>query len=158
MPKLTPSLWFDNQAEEAALFYISIFQNSKIVAVDRYPEGPYGQAGKVMTVTLQLDGQEMTFLNGGPVFKLNEAFSFVVRCKTQEEIDYYWGKLLEGGGLPVQCGWLKDRYGVSWQVVPEILFELFRNPDPHVAKQVNEAMLGMIKFDIAGLQAAARGL
>ncbi len=122
MPKITPFLWFDNQAEEAANFYVSIFPNSKIKVVNRYGEAGPGPKGSVMTVGFDLDGQEFTALNGGPVFKISEAVSFVIHCDGQAEVDHYWEKLTDGG-IEVQCGWLKDRYGVSWQIVPKQLHE-----------------------------------
>ena len=133
MQKITPFLWFDNQAEEAVNFYISIFRNSKIVNVARYGEDSAKVSGRsqgsVMTVAFQLDGQEFVALNGGPHFKFTEGVSFVINCKTQEEVDYYWEKLSEGG-QEVQCGWLKDKYGLSWQVVPTVLVELLQDKDP----------------------------
>ena len=152
MSKITPHLWFDNQAEEAAGFYISVFKNSKIESITRYgKEGSevHGrEAGTVMTVNFTLDGQAFTALNGGPVFRFNEAVSFQVICDTQEEIDYYWGRLTEGGE-EVQCGWLRDKYGVSWQVVPAILPELLS--DPIKSERVTRAFLQMKKFDIKTL-------
>ena len=118
MPKITPFLWFDNSAEQAAQFYTSIFRNSKILQTSRYPEGAPGPKGSVMTMKFELNGQEFIALNGGPHFKFNEAISFEVNCETQKEIDEYWEKLTSGGGKEVQCGWLKDKYGLSWQIVP----------------------------------------
>jgi len=156
MDRIIPFLWFNKKAEEAAKFYVKIFKNSKITGIVRYPEGPHGKAGSVMTVTLKLDGREVTLLNGGPYRKLNGAFSFVVKCNTQKEVDYYWHALLSGGGKPGQCGWLKDKFGVTWQVVPDILLSLLRDKDPEAAARVNTAMLKMIKFDIAELKKAAR--
>jgi predicted 3-demethylubiquinone-9 3-methyltransferase (glyoxalase superfamily) len=152
--KIKTFLWFDGQAEEAAKFYTSIFKNGKIGALARYPEGSPGPAGGVMTVEFQLDGHTFVALNGGPQFKFNESVSFAIECDTQEEIDYYWDKLLAGGGKPVQCGWLKDRFGVSWQVVPSRLGELFSNPK--TAPRAMQAMLKMVKLDISKLEAAAR--
>ena len=153
MPKITPFLWFDTQAEEAAHFYVSIFNNSKIVNVSRYGEAGPGPKGSAMTVTFELDGQRFIALNGGPHFKFTEAVSFSVDCKTQEEVDKYWQKLSEGG-QEVQCGWLKDRYGLSWQINPTILGEMLSDPDPQKSKRVMEAMLKMKKIDIAGLKRA----
>jgi predicted 3-demethylubiquinone-9 3-methyltransferase (glyoxalase superfamily) len=151
---ITPFLWFDTQAEEAAHFYVSIFSNSKVVAVKRYGEGGPGPRGSVMTVVFELDGQRFTALNGGPLFKFTEAVSFSVSCQTQAEIDAFWEKLTEGG-TGGQCGWLKDKYGLSWQINPSILAELLSDPDPEKSKRVMEAMLQMKKIDIAGLKHAA---
>ena len=156
MPKITPFLWFDNQAEEAANFYVSIFKNSKIVKVNRYGEAGPGPKGSAMTVVIQLDGQDFIALNGGPHFKFTEAVSFSVDCKTQQEVDTYWEKLSEGG-QQVQCGWLKDKYGLSWQIVPSALGELLGDPDPQKSKRVMEAMLKMKKIDIEGLKRASAG-
>lgn len=159
MPKITPFLWFDHCAEEAARFYVSIFPNSTIVDIVRYPgagEEIHGQAeGTVMTVAYELDGQTFTAINGGPMFKFNEATSFVVHCKTQQEVDHYWQKLGEGGDPQAQqCGWLKDRYGLSWQIVPDALVELLSGPTLEKSSRVMQAMLQMKKIDIAGLQQA----
>jgi len=151
--KITPFLWFDQQAEEAARFYTSIFPNSKIVKVVRYGEAGPGPAGSAMTVEFQLDGQTFVGLNGGPVFKFTEAISFVVNCETQEEVDVYWDKLSEGG-TPVQCAWLKDKFGLSWQIVPTILPKLLADPDPRKSQRVMKAMLAMKKIDINGLKQA----
>jgi predicted 3-demethylubiquinone-9 3-methyltransferase (glyoxalase superfamily) len=151
---ITPFLWFDNLAEEAAKFYASIFPNSKVGEVVRYSEGGPAPAGTVMTVEFTLDGQPFTALNGGPHFQFNEAVSFVVHCKTQKEVDYYWDALL-AGGKPSQCGWLKDRFGVSWQIVPDVLLELIGSSDPARAARVTQAMMKMIKLDIEGLTKAA---
>ena len=156
MPKITPFLWFDNQAEEAANFYVSIFQHSKIVNVSRYGEAGPGPKGSAMTVVFQLDGQEFIALNGGPHFRFTEAISFAVDCKTQQEVDEYWEKL-SAGGKPGQCGWLKDKYGLSWQIVPSILGQLLGDKDPQKSKQAMEAMLKMTKLDIAALQRAYEG-
>ena len=153
MPKITPFLWFDTQAEEAAQLYVSIFNNSKIVNVTRYGEAGPGPKGSAMTVAFELDGQPFIALNGGPHFKFTEAISFSVDCKTQEEVDKYWQKLSEGG-QEVQCGWLKDKYGLSWQINPTILGEMLSDPDPQKSKRVMEAMLKMKKIDIAGLKRA----
>ena len=156
MPKITPFLWFDNQAEEAANFYVSIFKNSKIVNVSRYGEAGPGPKGSAMTVVFQLDGQEFIALNGGPHFKFTEAISFSVDCKTQQEVDEYWEKL-SAGGKPGQCGWLKDKYGLSWQIVPSILGQLLGDKDPQKSKRAMEAMVKMTKLDIAALQRAYEG-
>ena len=153
MQKITPFLWFDNQAEEAAKLYTSIFKNSKVTKVVRYGETGPGPKGSVMTVAFELDGQEFVALNGGPVFKFTEAISFVVNCTSQEEVDELWEKLTEGGeGGPM--GWLKDKFGVSWQIVPTVLVELLNDPDPEKSKRVMEAMLKMKKLDIKTLQQA----
>ncbi len=154
--KIIPNLWFDTQAEEAAAFYTSIFPNSKITAVSRYPEGAPRPAGMVMTVTFVLDGQEFTGLNGGPEFTFNEAVSFHITCADQAEVDHYWEKLADGGEH-IQCGWLKDRYGVAWQVVPAGFEELVVSGDPARAARAMQAMLGMKKLDLAALQAAVDG-
>jgi len=154
MPKITPFLWFDTQAEEAANFYVSIFPNSRIVKVVRWRDAGPGPKGGVMTVDFELDGQRFTALNAGPQFKFNEAVSFVVPCKTQEEVDTYWKKLTEGGGREWDCGWLKDKYGLSWQVTPTILPELLDDPDPGRANRAMEAMMKMKKIDIATLKQA----
>jgi len=151
--KITPFLWYDHQAEEAAGFYASIFPNSKVGKVVRYgPAGP-GPAGSAMTVEFQLDGQPFVALNGGPHFKFTEAISFVVNCETQAEVDGYWEKL-SAGGAQVQCGWLKDKFGLSWQIVPTALPKLLSDPDPKKAERVMKAMLAMKKIDIAALQQA----
>jgi predicted 3-demethylubiquinone-9 3-methyltransferase (glyoxalase superfamily) len=160
--KVAPCLWFDHQAEEAARFYTSIFKNSKIVQISRYGKAGHEvhgrPAGSVMTVAFELEGQRFTALNGGPVFKFNEAVSFQIYCETQEEVDYYWGKLSEGGDKKAQqCGWLKDRYGLSWQVVPEVLVEMISDPDAKTADRVMEAMLQMKKIDIGALKRAYAG-
>lgn len=157
MPKITPFLWFDSQAEEAANFYTSVFKNSRITDVSRYAEGTPGQPGSVMTVNFELDGQQFTALNGGPEFQFTEAISFYVHCKTQEEVDYLWDRLTADGGEPSQCGWLKDKYGVSWQIVPDRLFELINDPDPAKAQRAMQAMLQMQKIDIPTLERANRG-
>ena len=154
MQKITPFLWFDTQAEEAAKFYASVFPNSKIRKTARYGEAGPGPKGSVMTVEFELDGQRMIALNGGPQFKFTEAISLSVDCKTQEEVDHYWTKLSQGG-KEQPCGWLKDKYGLSWQVNPAILGELLSGPDAKKAKRVMEAMLKTKKIDIAALKAAA---
>lgn len=153
MQKITPFLWFDHQAEEAAKFYVSLFKNSKIIKIARYGEAGPGPAGTVMTVRFQLDGQEFVALNGGPLFKFNESVSFVVNCKTQEEVDEFWEKL-SAGGQKSRCGWLKDQYGLSWQIVPAILNELASDPDPAKSQRVMQAMLQMDKLDLKVLQQA----
>ncbi|MEI7902713.1 MAG: VOC family protein [bacterium] len=153
--RLTPYLWFASGAEDAAAFYASIFKNSRIVGISRYPENPHATAGSVMTATVCLDGQELILLNGGPVFKLNEAFSLAVRCVDQAEVDYYWERLLAGGGEESMCEWLKDRFGVSWQVVPDALMELLGDPDPQRAARATAAMLKVRKIDIAALRRAS---
>lgn len=157
MQRITPFLWFDDKAEEAAAFYTSIFKNSKIVDIARYGDAGAEVSGRpkgtVMTVAFQLDGQEFVALNGGPQFKFTEAISFVVNCQTQEEVDDYWKKLSDGG-QEVQCGWLKDKYGLSWQIVPTILSEMLKDPDPKKAERVMTAMLQMKKLDIKGLKQA----
>lgn len=158
MQKITPFLWYDNNAEEAANFYVSVFKNSKITGVTRYDEEGSKVAGRpagtVMTAEFQIDGQKFVALNGGPHFKFTEAVSFVVNCESQEEVDYFWEKLSEGGQTS-QCGWLKDKFGLSWQVVPTILGELFQDKDPEKSKRVMKAMLQMTKMDIKALKQAA---
>ncbi|HZI62071.1 MAG TPA: VOC family protein [Pyrinomonadaceae bacterium] len=156
MQPVTPFLWFDNNAEEAMNFYISVFKNSKVGRVTRYGEAGPGPAGSVMTVEFELDGQKFVGLNGGPHFKFTEAVSFTVRCETQEEIDYYWDKLSEGGQTS-RCGWLKDKFGLSWQVEPRILGDLMADKDPEKAKRVMEAMLKMDKIDIEPIKRAYEG-
>lgn len=159
MQPITPCLWFDDQAEEAAEFYTTIFRNSRIVSISRYREAGrevHGKpAGTVLTVVFELNGQAFTALNGGPVFKFNEAISFQVNCQSQEEVDYYWEKLSQGGDERAQqCGWLKDRYGVSWQIVLTVLGEMLQDRDATKAGRVMEAMLKMKKIDIKALQQA----
>jgi predicted 3-demethylubiquinone-9 3-methyltransferase (glyoxalase superfamily) len=155
--KITPNLWFDTQAEAAADFYTSVFKNSRIVSVTHYTEGAPRPAGMVMTVEFELDGQRFVGINGGPEFTFDEAVSFEISCETQDEIDYYWERLSEGGAEG-QCGWLKDRYGLSWQVVPVGMDEVFSDPDPERARRAMEAMLGMRKLDMAALRRAADGV
>ena len=157
MQTITPFLWFDSQAEQAAEFYVSVFPDSEILSVARYGEAGPGPAGSVMVVDFKLRGQEFNALNGGPIYVLSPAVSFVVDCQTQDEVDHYWDSLLADGGKPVQCGWLVDKFGLSWQIVPRRLNELMASSDPEVAKRVTEAMLKMIKLDIAELEAAAAG-
>jgi predicted 3-demethylubiquinone-9 3-methyltransferase (glyoxalase superfamily) len=153
--KISPFLWFDSQAEDAAKFYCSVFKDSKLGAVARYPKGTPGPAGAVMTAEFEIEGQKFIALNGGPQFKFTEAVSFSIDCKDQKEVDYYWDKLLAGGGKPSQCGWLKDRFGLSWQVVPKQLVELYTQGGP-AAEKVMGAMMKMVKLDVAALEKAAR--
>ncbi len=156
MTKITPFLWFNNQAEEAMNFYVSIFRNSKVLNVNRYPEGSPVPAGTVMTASFVLDGQEFTALNGGIPFPPSQTISFVVNCETQEEVDYYWEKL-SAGGKEGQCSWLTDKFGVPWQIHPTALGKLLSDPDPVKAGRVMQAMLRMTKIDIAALQRAHDG-
>ena len=159
---ISPCLWYDHEAEDAAKFYITIFKNSKITSVSRYGEAGqeiHGQKpGSVMTVVFELNGQPFTALNGGPVFKFTEAVSFQIECETQEEVDYYWERLTAGGDPEAQqCGWLKDKFGLSWQVTPKILPKLLTDPDTSKSQRAMQAMLQMKKLDIAGLQRAFEG-
>ena len=151
--KITTFLWFDSNAEEAMNHYVSIFKNSKIVNVTRYGDAGPGPAGTVMVGTFQLEGQEFAALNGGPHFKFTEAISLVVDCESQEEVDEFWAKL-SAGGAPGQCGWLKDKFGLSWQIVPRVLIELMQDPDPEKSRRVMQAMMQMTKIDIARLKQA----
>jgi predicted 3-demethylubiquinone-9 3-methyltransferase (glyoxalase superfamily) len=153
MQKITPFLWFDNKAEEAMNLYVSIFKNSKVLSVARYGEAGPGPKGTVMTAQFQLEGQEFIALNGGPQFQFTEAISFCVSCETQREVDELWARLTEGG-QESQCGWLKDKYGLSWQIVPTILSKLLTDKDPKKSQRVMQAMLQMKKIDIKGLQTA----
>ncbi len=153
MQKITPYLWFNDQAEEAAKFYTSLFKNSRITDVQRYPPGSPGEPGKVMIVAFELEGQPFVALNGGPQYKFTEAISFYVNCETQEEVDRLWDELT-AGGEPGPCGWLKDRYGVSWQIIPKALPQLLGDPDPVRAERVMKAMLQMSKIDVRGLERA----
>jgi predicted 3-demethylubiquinone-9 3-methyltransferase (glyoxalase superfamily) len=157
MQKITPFLWFDSKAEEAAKFYVSIFKNSKIVSVMRYDKTAANESGRpkgsVMTVAFKLDGQKFVALNGGTVFKFTEAISFVVNCRKQKEVDYFWGKLSKGGKSG-RCGWLKDKYGVSWQIVPKALLKLLGGKDAGKSQRVMAALMQMDKIDIAGLKKA----
>jgi predicted 3-demethylubiquinone-9 3-methyltransferase (glyoxalase superfamily) len=160
--RITPCLWFADQAEEAAAFYVSVFKNSRIVSVSRYSdvgkEIHERPAGSVMTVAFELEGQPFTALNGGPVFTFNEAVSLQIDCRNQQEVDYYWEKLSKGGDPKAQqCGWLKDRYGLSWQVVPAVLQEMLKNHETPEAKRAMKAMLGMKKIDIHELERAVKG-
>jgi predicted 3-demethylubiquinone-9 3-methyltransferase (glyoxalase superfamily) len=155
--KIIPNLWFDTEAEEAASFYTSVFKNSRIVTVARYTEAGPRPAGTVMTVEFELDGQRFVGINGGPEFTFDEAVSFQITCEDQAEVDYYWDRLSEGG-VESQCGWLKDKYGLSWQVVPTGMEEIFTDPDPERARRAMEAMFKMSKLDIAALRSAADGV
>jgi predicted 3-demethylubiquinone-9 3-methyltransferase (glyoxalase superfamily) len=156
MQKITPFLWFDNQAEEAMNFYVSIFKNSKVGKVSRYGDAGPGPKGTVMSATFQLEGQEFMALNGGPLFHFTEAISFFVDCKTQEEVDELWEKL-SAGGQPSRCGWLKDKFGLSWQIIPSALMEMLQDKDPQKSQRVMRAMLLMSKIEIAGLKRAYEG-
>jgi predicted 3-demethylubiquinone-9 3-methyltransferase (glyoxalase superfamily) len=156
MQKITPFLWFDGQAEEAANFYVSLFKNSKIMGVARYGEAGPGPAGTAMTVAFQLEGQEFTALNGGPQYKFTEAVSFLVSCESQKEVDFLWEKLSEGGEEQ-PCGWLKDKFGLSWQIIPTILSELLQDQDAGKSQRVMQAMLQMKKIDISDLKRAYAG-
>jgi predicted 3-demethylubiquinone-9 3-methyltransferase (glyoxalase superfamily) len=156
MQKITPFLWFNDNAEEAMKFYVSVFKNSKIGRVARYGDAGPGPKGKVMTASFQLEGQEFVALNGGPKFKFTEAISFVVNCETQKEVDELWKKLSEGGEKG-RCGWLKDKFGLSWQIVPTALGKMFSDADPVKSQRVMKAMLQMDKLDIAGLKKAYEG-
>jgi predicted 3-demethylubiquinone-9 3-methyltransferase (glyoxalase superfamily) len=161
MQKITPFLWFDDQAEEAAKFYTSVFENSKVGKILRYDEAAAkaagGPVGSVLTIEFEIEGQKFTALNGGPVFKFNESISFVVNCDTQEEVDYFWEKLNADGGQESECGWLKDKFGVSWQVVPTVLIEMLQDKDSEKSERVMKAMLQMQKIDIKKLNAAYAG-
>ena len=157
MNKISPFLWFETQAEEAANFYVSVFPGSRIVSTSRYGDAGPGPKGSVMTVEFELEGQTFIALNGGPQFRFNEAVSFSVDCDSQEEVDAYWDKLTADGGEPGPCGWLKDKYGLSWQINPRVLGQLLSDPDPAKAKRVMEAMLQMSKIEIPVLQRAAAG-
>lgn len=156
MQKITPFLWFDNNAEEAANFYVSVFKDSKILSVSRYGDAGPGPKGSVMVAEFQIQGQEFVALNGGPRFKFTEAISFVVNCQSQEEVDYFWERLSEGGEKS-HCGWLKDKFGLWWQVVPTVLGKLMSDSDPEKVKRVTEAMLQMNRIDIEPLQRAYEG-
>lgn len=156
MQKITPFLWFDNNAEEAMNFYVSIFKNSKVGTVTRYGEAGPGPKGAVMSATFQLDGQEFFALNGGPLFKFTEAISFFVNCETQGEVDYFWDKLV-AGGTPSQCGWLKDKYGLSWQIIPSALGRMLGSQDATKSQRAMQAMLQMVKIDVKKLEQAYEG-
>jgi len=161
MQKITPFLWFDHQAEEAANFYTSVFKNSKVGKILRYDEATAkaagGPVGSVLTIEFEIEGQKFTALNGGPQFKFNESVSFVVDCKTQEEVDYFWEKLTAGGGQESECGWLKDKFGLSWQVTPTVLIDMLNDKDPKKAGRVMKAMMQMQKIEINQLKAAYAG-
>ena len=157
MQKIHPFLWFDTQAEEAMHFYCSVFKNSKAGKVVRNGDAGPGPKGSVLVCSFELEGEQFTALNGGPHFKFNNAISLVVDCKSQEEVDALWEKLTAGGGEPGDCGWLKDKYGLSWQITPTVLMELISDPDPVKAKRAMEAMMKMTKIDIAKLQQAVKG-
>jgi predicted 3-demethylubiquinone-9 3-methyltransferase (glyoxalase superfamily) len=155
--RIIPNLWFDSEAEQAAAFYISVFEDSRIVGTTRYPEGSPGEPGSVMTVEFELRGQRFVGINGGPMFPFTEAVSFQVDCADQAQVDYFWERLSEGG-QEGQCGWLKDRFGLSWQVVPEGMDAVFADPDPARAQRAMQAMMGMSKLDIRALREAADGV
>lgn len=155
--KITPCLWFDDQAEEAASFYVSLFRNSKVGAVTHYGESGPGPKGGVLTVAFELDGQAFLGLNGGPAFTFDEAVSFIVNCEDQAEVDYFWERFTAGGGKESQCGWLKDRFGLSWQIVPAVMFELMSKADAATSERIMVAVMTMVKLDAAKIEAAARG-
>ena len=157
MRKISPCLWFDKEAEQAMNFYLSVFKNSKAGEVLRYGENAPMPAGTVLTATFELDGMQFIALNGGPHFKFNEAVSFSIDCKSQAEVDHYWDKLTADGGQPGKCGWLKDKFGVSWQVVPARMIELLKDSDPARAQRAMQAMMTMTKIDVAKIEAAANG-
>ncbi|AXQ58432.1 MULTISPECIES: VOC family protein [Streptomyces] len=158
MQKITTNLWFDGQAEEAAAFYTSLFEDARVLGVERFTEAGPGEPGSVVTVTFQLAGQEFVAINGGPEFTFTEAISLSVDCETQEEVDRYWEALTADGGEEVQCGWLKDKYGLSWQIVPRALVELLASSDREAAARATRAMLEMKKLDIQALRDAAAGV
>jgi len=155
MQKINPFLWFDSNAEEAMNFYLPIFKNSKLIRVARNPPGGPGPEGALLVASIQLEGQEIVMMNGGPGHPQTDAFSLTVNCESQQEVDHYWNKLLEGGGKEIACGWLKDKFGVYWQVTPIMLTEMLSDPDRAKAGRVMQAMMKMVKLDIAPLQAAA---
>ena len=155
---ITPNLWFDTEAEDAANFYLSVFKDGRIVSKTHYTENAPREAGMVMTVEWEVLGMRFTGINGGPNFKFDEAVSFLISCDDQDEVDYYWDALTADGGEESQCGWLRDKYGLSWQVVPKGMDEVFASDDPEAAKRAMEAMLGMRKLDVAALRAAAEGV
>jgi predicted 3-demethylubiquinone-9 3-methyltransferase (glyoxalase superfamily) len=157
MQKITPFLWFDDKAEEAMNFYVSIFRNSKVLSVTRFGDAGPGPKGAVMTASFELDGQPFTALNGGPQFPFTPAVSFVVNCETQQEVDQYWEKLTAGGGSPEPCGWLKDKYGLSWQIVPTALPQMLKDTDVQRSKRVMQALMQMKKIDVARLKQAYAG-
>ena len=155
MPTITPFLWFNDNAEEAMNFYVSVFKNSKVRGITRYGDAGPGPKGAVMTANFELDGQEFVALNGGPQFSFTEAVSFVVHCGSQQEVDYFWDTLTSNGGRPSQCGWLKDKYGLSWQIVPDAMIALLQDKDPKKSQRVMQALMQMTKIDLARLQQAA---
>ena len=155
--KITTFLWFDNNAEEAANFYVSVFKNARIIKTTRYSDAGPAPKGTVMTVDFELEGQQFTALNAGPTFKFNEAISLLVHCQSQEEIDYYWDKLTADGGQESACGWLKDKYGLSWQITPDALLDLIGDSDPAKVQRAMQAMMTMKKLDIRTLEEAAAG-
>ena len=155
MPQITPNLWFDTQGKEAADFYVALFPNSRITDVSYYGEDAPMPAGLELTIDFSLDGNEFTIINAGPMFKFNESVSFGIACKDQAEVDHYWDALVADGGEEGQCGWLKDRFGLSWQVTPEGIGELFMDPDPGRVQRAMAAMMGMRKLDLAAMRAAA---
>ena len=157
MPAITPCLWFDREAEEAATFYLSVFRTGKIIETSYYGENSPMPAGTPLVVTFELNGARFQALNGGPHFKFNEAISLSVDCKNQDEVDYFWDRLTADGGQPSQCGWLKDKYGVSWQVAPARVIELLKDPDAGRAQRAMQALMTMAKIDIAKVEAAANG-
>lgn len=157
MSSITPSLWFDDNLEEAMEFYASVFPDTKIHGTTRYVEGGMGEVGKVMTGDFELLGQRFNAINGGPLFKFSEAVSFIVDCKDQAEVDYYWDALTAGGGSVIECGWVKDKFGVSWQVVPRALYRTVTGPDKAGSERATKAMLGMKKLIVADLEKAYRG-
>lgn len=155
MQKISPFIWFDNNAEEAMNFYLSVFKDAKVIRVAHNPPGAYGPEGALLVAYIQLEGQEVILMNGGPDHPLTDAISLTVNCISQEEVDYYWNRLLEGGGKEIACGWLKDRFGLHWQVTPIILPELLSDPDKEKASRVMQVMMNMIKLEIEPLKAAA---
>jgi predicted 3-demethylubiquinone-9 3-methyltransferase (glyoxalase superfamily) len=157
MKKISPFLWFDNNGEEAINFYLSIFKNAKTLNITRTPPDGPGSEGAFLVGSVELEGQELVFMNGGPGHPQTDAFSLVINCESQKEVDYYWEKLLDGGGKEVACGWLTDKFGLSWQVTPIVLLDLLKDPDRAKAGRVMQAMMKMIKLDIATLEAAAAG-
>ena len=155
MQKISPFIWFDSNAEEAMNFYLSVFKNSKVVSVAHNPPGAPGAEGALLVASIQLEGQEIVLMNGGPGHPLTDAISLTINCESQEEVDYYWSRLLEGGGREIACGWLQDRFGLYWQVTPVILPRLLSDPDKAKAGRVMQAMMKMVKLDIAAVKAAA---
>jgi predicted 3-demethylubiquinone-9 3-methyltransferase (glyoxalase superfamily) len=155
MQKISPFIWFDSNAEEAMNFYLSVFKNSKLISVAHNPPGAPGAEGALLVASIQLEGQEIVLMNGGPGHPLTDAISLTINCESQEEVDYYWSRLLEGGGREIACGWLQDRFGLYWQVTPVILPRLLSDPDKAKAGRVMQAMMKMVKLDIAAVKAAA---